>query len=129
MRKAAKARVSVGFDQGFSDQLPYPPESFDRVFSPFMFHHLPVDVREKTLREVRRVLAPGGSLHFVDFERSESQGLFSRHFATHHLKENSETLLIGLMRRAGFTGPMRILGGAMLVRILRFGYYEATVSA
>jgi ubiquinone/menaquinone biosynthesis C-methylase UbiE len=129
MRKAAKARVSVGFDQGFSDQLPYPPESFDRVFSSFMFHHLPVDVREKTLREVRRVLAPGGSLHFVDFEGSQSQGLLARHFASHHLKENSESRLLGLMRQAGFTGPMRIRGGTILLGILHFGYYEATVPA
>jgi hypothetical protein len=65
----------------------------------------------------------------VDFEPSKSQGLFAHHFASHNLKENSESLLLGLMRRAGFTGPMRILGGAMLLGIMRFGYYEATVSA
>jgi ubiquinone/menaquinone biosynthesis C-methylase UbiE len=129
MRKAAKARVSVGFDQGFSDELPYPNASFDRVFSSFMFHHLPVDVRENTLREVRRVLAPGGSLHFVDFEPSKSRGILARHFPSHHLKENSESVLLGLMRRAGFTSPMRILGGAMLFGILHFGYYKTTAPA
>jgi ubiquinone/menaquinone biosynthesis C-methylase UbiE len=128
-RKAQHAKVSVGFDQGFSDELPYPDASFDRVFSSFMFHHLPVDVLEKTLCEVRRVLAPGGSLHFVDFESAESQGPLTRHFASHHLKGNSESRLLGLMRRAGFTGPMRILGGAMLLGILPFGYYTAKVSA
>jgi hypothetical protein len=46
--------VSIRFDQGFSDRLPYPDASFDRVFSSFMRlwigiepHHL--DVRMKTL--------------------------------------------------------------------------------
>jgi ubiquinone/menaquinone biosynthesis C-methylase UbiE len=128
-RKAERERVSVQFDQGFSDELPYPDASFDRVFSSFMFHHLPADVREKTLREARSVLAPGGSLHFVDFERSESQTLLARHLASHHLKENSESLLLGLMRQAGFTGPMRIRGGTILLGILHFGHYEATVPA
>lgn len=128
-RKAQRARVSVRFDQGFSDELPYPDASFDRVFSSFMLHHLPADVGEKTLREVRRVLAPEGSLHLVDFEPSKSQGIFARHFASHHLKENAESRLLGLMRQAGFAGPMRILGGAMLLGLLRFGYYEATVPA
>ena len=127
--KAERERVSVRFDQGFSDELPYPDASFDRVFSSFMFHHLPTGVREKTLCEVRRVLASGGSLHFVDFEPSTSHGILARHLASHHLKENSESLLLGLMRRAGLTGPMRILCGAMLLGILHFGYYEATVSA
>lgn len=39
-RKAAGTAVSIQFDQGFSDELPYPEASFDRVFSSFMLHHL-----------------------------------------------------------------------------------------
>jgi ubiquinone/menaquinone biosynthesis C-methylase UbiE len=39
-RKAEQAKVSVRFDQGFADSLPYPAMSFDLVFSSFMFHHL-----------------------------------------------------------------------------------------
>lgn len=37
--KAACAGVSVELEQGFADELPYQSESFDRVFSSFMFHH------------------------------------------------------------------------------------------
>ncbi len=40
-RKAERAAVSIRFDQGFSDEPPYPEASFDRVFSSFMFHHRP----------------------------------------------------------------------------------------
>jgi ubiquinone/menaquinone biosynthesis C-methylase UbiE len=57
-RKAESQRVTVQFDQGFSDELPYPGGWFNRVFSSFMFHHLPAEVREKTLREARRALGP-----------------------------------------------------------------------
>jgi ubiquinone/menaquinone biosynthesis C-methylase UbiE len=71
-RKAERAAVSIQLDQGFSDELPYPEASFDRVFSSFMFHHLQPDEKEKTLREVRRVLKPGGSLHLLDFGGPEA---------------------------------------------------------
>ena len=53
-KKAARAGVSIQFDQGFSDELPYADASFDRVFSSFMFHHIHADQREKTLQEVYR---------------------------------------------------------------------------
>jgi ubiquinone/menaquinone biosynthesis C-methylase UbiE len=59
-RKAERARLSILFDQGFSDRLPYPDASFDRVFPSFMFHHLRADDRATTLSEVWRVLKPGG---------------------------------------------------------------------
>src|SRR5438270_8100613 len=36
--KAARASVSIQFDQGFADALPYTDAAFDRVFSSFMFH-------------------------------------------------------------------------------------------
>jgi ubiquinone/menaquinone biosynthesis C-methylase UbiE len=58
--KAERARLSILFDQGFSDRLPYPDASFDRVFSSFMFQHLRADDRATTLSEVWRVLKPGG---------------------------------------------------------------------
>ena len=35
-RKTARAGVSVQFDLGFGDALPYPEASFDRVLSAFM---------------------------------------------------------------------------------------------
>src|SRR5215472_6472933 len=65
--KAARAATPIRFDRGSSDEMPYPDESFDRVFSSFMFHHLPERVKEGTPREVRRVLVPGGSFHLLDF--------------------------------------------------------------
>ncbi len=67
-RKASKAAVFIQFDQGFGDDLPYAESSFDRVFSSFMFHHLPSDEKGRTLRAVRRVLKPGGGFHMLDFE-------------------------------------------------------------
>ena len=39
-----------------SASLPYDEGTFDYVFSSMMFHHLKLEEKEKTLREVRRVL-------------------------------------------------------------------------
>jgi len=64
-RKAAKHEIH--FDRGFAQRLPYVDGTFDRVLSAFMYHHVPAAERATVLDEARRVLAPGGSLHLVDF--------------------------------------------------------------
>ncbi|NMO88469.1 class I SAM-dependent methyltransferase [Actinomycetospora sp. TBRC 11914] len=66
--KARRRGLPVRVEQGFADELPHPDGSVDRVLSAFMFHHLPEEAKEAMLREVRRVLAPGGVLFLVDFE-------------------------------------------------------------
>jgi ubiquinone/menaquinone biosynthesis C-methylase UbiE len=62
-RKARRVELSLELDTGFADALPYPDGSFDGVLSSLMFHHLEADLRVASLREVLRVLRPGGSLH------------------------------------------------------------------
>lgn len=65
--KSMKAGVPIEFDQAFSTALPYEDGRFDRVLSTMFFHHL-VDVdKEATLREVVRVLRPGGEMHVADW--------------------------------------------------------------
>jgi|SRR5215471_8554457 len=110
-RKASRAGVSIQFDQGFGDELPYPEGSFDRVISSFMFHHLPAEEKVKTLRAIRRVLKPGGRLHMADFERPESgsHGFLARLFhSSEHMKDNSASRVLDLMTQAGFADPRKV---------------------
>lgn len=65
-RKARRAGLPIRFDRGYADELPYPDASVDRVFSALMLHHLDAAQRPAALREVARVLVPGGSVHVVD---------------------------------------------------------------
>jgi ubiquinone/menaquinone biosynthesis C-methylase UbiE len=65
--KSAQLRVPVKFDMGFTNKLPYPDQFFDRVLSSIMIHHLKTPDKEKTAREIYRVLKPGGQLHVIDF--------------------------------------------------------------
>ncbi len=129
--KAERASVSILFDQGFADELPYCEASFDRVFSSFMFHHLEHDDKENTLRAVRQVLRPGGSFHLLDFGGPESgvTGLLARLFhSSHRLSDNSESRILGLMSRVGFANPKKVSPGAMLLGLMRIDYYQASAS-
>jgi ubiquinone/menaquinone biosynthesis C-methylase UbiE len=125
-RKAEREAVSIRFDRGFANEMPYPDASFDRVFSSFMFHHLPADEKETTLREVRRVLRPGGSLHLLDFAHPESgRGGLLTHLihSGHRLKDNAEERVLGLMGRAGFADAKKVGDRPMLFG--RVAYYQA----
>jgi ubiquinone/menaquinone biosynthesis C-methylase UbiE len=124
-RKASRKWLHIRLDQGFSDQLPYADESFHRVLSSFMFHHLPDGEKTKTLLEVRRVLKPGGSFHMLDFEQSESGSKLSRWLhSSEHLKDNSERRILSLLKAAGFTDAKTAGKGQRF--LLRVGYYLAS---
>jgi ubiquinone/menaquinone biosynthesis C-methylase UbiE len=126
--KATRAAVSVQLDQGFADQLPYKKESFDRIFSSFMFHHLNEQERENMLKEVLRVLKPAGLFHLVDFIVDDaSHGFLDRLFRSHaQMKDNSDERILGLMRDIGFTNPVKVKEGSMLLGWLRTAYYHAS---
>ena len=65
--KVARAGQEITMDYGMAYQLPYPDDSFDRVLSSLLFHHLTRENKVRTLTEVFRVLRPGGQLHVADW--------------------------------------------------------------
>jgi SAM-dependent methyltransferase len=67
-RHKARRVPAIRVEQGYADELPHADGSVDRVLSAFMFHHLPPDGKRAMLAEVRRVLAPGGTLALLDFD-------------------------------------------------------------
>jgi ubiquinone/menaquinone biosynthesis C-methylase UbiE len=126
-RKAARAGVALQLDQGFGDELPYPDASFDRVLSAFVLHHVPPDEKEPTLREVRRVLAPGGALHLVDFGGPDPKvgGVLTRWIhASHHLRDNFGDRIPALMRQAGLTDAQMVSHRRMLLG--HIAYFRAS---
>ncbi|HTU33812.1 MAG TPA: methyltransferase domain-containing protein [Candidatus Acidoferrum sp.] len=127
-RKAARAGVSVRFDEGFSDHLPYPDASFDRVFSSLMFHHIPDDQRPNSLREIRRVLKPGASFHLVDFSRPDGGRHRLKHLAcaSSHFQANSDSRILSLFQQAGFANPKKTGEGTMFLALLRLAYFTAS---
>lgn len=65
--KVAGAGLDISFSQALASNLPYPDNTFDRVLSSLVFHHLSSEVKRAALSEAHRVLRPGGELHILDF--------------------------------------------------------------
>lgn len=83
-KKAKKAGVEVEFRNEVAEALSFHGAQFDAVLSTVMLHHLPEEARKECMREVRRVLKPGGRLLAVDFGgvpagRRSLIGHFHRH--------------------------------------------------
>jgi ubiquinone/menaquinone biosynthesis C-methylase UbiE len=128
--KAERESLRIEFDRGYADDLPYPSASIDRVLSTLMFHHLERDVKEGMLREVRRVLKPGGVFCLLDFAGPEAG---ARGFLMHlmHsskvLRDNDVDRVLALMREAGFADSRRVRQGTMFFGCAGINYFHATV--
>jgi ubiquinone/menaquinone biosynthesis C-methylase UbiE len=70
--KLEEAGIEVRLDQGLASALPYGAESFDRALSSLFFHHLPTEFKPEAMREVLRVLRPGGGFHIADWGKPTS---------------------------------------------------------
>src|SRR5690606_11994129 len=105
--KAARAGVRVTWQQGFGDALPFEDARFDRVISSLVFHHLTAEVRRATLAEIARVLAPGGTVHVLDFgppTGTLDRLLLSIFHRDERLEDNLAGRIPALMEEAGLAG-------------------------
>jgi SAM-dependent methyltransferase len=125
-RKARRRGLAVQLDRGYADQLPYADDSLDVVLSSFMLHHVPADQREPAIREVRRVLRPGGALHLVDIAgAAPAAGWIARRAHRHELTpEHFGGGIPDLLRRAGFT-DVNETGSDVRRHVGRFTFYRA----
>lgn len=103
--KMTRADVSIQWDSGLAYDLPYSDNTFDRVVSSLVIHHLAMPEKQRAFGEVQRVLRPGGEFHILDFGRPHN--LYTRLAAAviRHLEETAEQLdghLPGLLTQNGF---------------------------
>jgi SAM-dependent methyltransferase len=111
--KAERRGLYVDFDEGFGNDLPYDTASFDRAVSSFVFHHLDTETKRGTLRELVRVLRPGGSLFLMDFGPPRGGLLQTIGRLLHRsetLRDNTPDEIPELMREAGFAEAEQISG-------------------
>ncbi|MCC7382190.1 MAG: methyltransferase domain-containing protein [Deltaproteobacteria bacterium] len=102
-RKAAKVGSGVEFRVALIEALPFADDSFDLVTSSLMLHHLPEGLKPKALREVRRVLKPGGRFLALDLSTMSHSPL--GHLLTLLGRSHGASMveeLMPLLRDAGF---------------------------
>jgi len=103
--KVTKAGLDISLDYGMAFELPYPEDSFDRVISSMVFHHLTHENKVRTVKEVLRVLRLGGELHVADFRKPQNALMYLPSLIIGRLEETSDNLkglLPEIFRNAGF---------------------------
>lgn len=89
--------------------LPYQNNSFDRVISSLVFHHLNKEQKMNALFEIHRVLKPGGEIHIADWGEAKNSVMRTAFYLIQLLDgfktttDNVKGLLPSYMTQAGFT--------------------------
>ena len=109
-RKARRAGLPVRVERAYADDLPLPDASIDRVLSSFMWHHVGDDEKPGALREIRRVLRPGGELHLVDMAGDHAR--HGRRPAGDHAGPVLDSLRAAGLTEVAMTGRGRVRAGA-----------------
>ena len=95
----------LDFIQGAAEELPFKSARFDFVYSCFLFHELPEDIRREVLAESYRVLKQGGFFGFVDsVQKQDNKELewalrqfpvdFHEPFYKNYIETNMEDLVL-----------------------------------
>jgi len=99
------------FDVVAAESLPYEDASFDAVVSSLFFHHVDLDLKQRTLAASFRVLKPGGKLVIADMHIPTTWmgwlvSWTSRWFFMQpQIAENIRGMLPNVMTEAGFSPP------------------------
>ena len=112
---------NVTFGLSGAQQIPLADESVDVVFMFKSLHHVPMDLMETSMREIRRVLKPGGFAYISEpvfaGEFNEILRLFNdeqlvRQAAFEVLKKTVDTGLFNLVEEVFFHSPRKYMSFA-----------------
>lgn len=100
---------------GLAGELPLDDASADVVTMSLLLHHLAPDAKSQALRDVRRVLRPGGALHIADWGRPQDPLMRATFFGLQLLdgfsttRDHAAGRLPEIVAAAGFMRPERTL--------------------
>jgi ubiquinone/menaquinone biosynthesis C-methylase UbiE len=112
--KSVAAGISIEYNQGFAQALPYADDAFDVVTSSLFFHHLTARDKGVAFAEVCRVLRPGGTFILADWGRGKNIWMRSMFLLVRLLdgfettRDNARGYLPKIMRESGFSKVDRL---------------------
>ncbi|WP_112265838.1 class I SAM-dependent methyltransferase [Lentzea terrae] len=125
-RKMRRAGLAARLDRGYAQELKFPDDSFDVVFSSLMLHHLDTPSKDEMLAEVRRVLRPDGVLVLADatLHDHDHHGRRKSGSMKEHLRDNYGDAVAKRIAAAGFTlEPTRMrtlrIGGEIGIEVAK----------
>ncbi len=103
--KARRGGVKIQWNHGMACDLPYASQSFDKVLSSLVVHHLSRPYKARAFQEAWRVLKRGGAFHIVDFGQPFSVATRLQTVVMRNLEEaadNFDGRIVPMLREAGF---------------------------
>ena len=111
--KGVRAKIDVHFEVAAAQKLPFADAMFDAVTTSLTIHHVPEADRLMAVRELLRVLRPGGQLLIAEFQaptRPISKAM-TRHLFGHAMADNDLTAIVDLAHDAGAVDLTRLPSG------------------
>jgi ubiquinone/menaquinone biosynthesis C-methylase UbiE len=111
-KKTLQQNLKIDYLIGGAQKIPFSDNKFDLVTSTLVFHHLPTELKKEALKEIKRVLKPGGVFILTDLGKPKSKiwtfmSLFTVYFEEG--RDNYEGKISLFMQEAGFKN-IKIVG-------------------
>lgn len=123
IQRAQKNVPQADYIEAFAENMPFPDATFDLVHTSVALHEMKPEQLQAILKEVYRVLQPGGIFAFIDFHKPHNPlfwpGLatFLWLFETETAWQLLNTNLTELLTTIGFQQPQQrlLVGGSLQV--------------
>ena len=97
---------NIRFYEQSAAQLPFESDSFDAVFISLGLHELPTEIRSTAMKEIFRVIKPGGRFFIMDLDKPDNFGFLMDFYLAIGEPEYAKDVLAGrlvkLLQKFGF---------------------------